>query len=180
MSTSIKKGNRINRINTINKLAAGFKEHGAALGDLVIDTGDKVTSTQVVGAFDAIVQADTTVATARGDLQAALLAEKKTLEDAKAIVKAVRRYVRLVFGAKPDVLAAFGLAPARTRKLTTDEKSTAVAKQRATRKARGTRSKKELAKIHGDPVAPATPPTATHPVNDGPSGPNGAPPHGGA
>src|SRR5579864_6358344 len=139
MSTTLIKTNRINRITAITKLAAGFKEHGAALGDLVIETGDKVTSTQVLAAFDAIVQADATVTTTRGDLHAALLAEQKTVGDTKAIVTAVKRYVRLVFGAKPDVLAAFGLTPTRTRKLTTEEKSQAVAKQQATRAARGTR-----------------------------------------
>src|SRR5579864_3619704 len=95
--------NRITRIGTIQKLASGFKLHGSKMGDLVVDTGDKVAGADVTHAFDAVVQADATVATARGGLDAALLAEEQTLATTKAIIDAVKHFALIMFAKKPDV-----------------------------------------------------------------------------
>ncbi len=177
-------GSRVLRINTINKLAGGFEKHCSKLGGLVIETGEKISSKEILRAFEAVAEADAAVATARGSLTAALLDEQKTLEENQAIVSAVRTYARVMFAAKPDILSDFGIAPTRRHVRDTEERAQTLAKVRATRKARGTLGKKERAKIHGEPVDPATPPTPIAPAATPPTPivpvTNGTATHGGA
>ena len=90
------------------------------------------------------------------------------------VVRDLRQYVISVYGPDSPVLADFGFTPPKKASLTSEELVARAQKAAATRKARGTMSKKQKAKIKGtvDTTAPATPPAAPPPT---PAAPPAAP-----
>jgi hypothetical protein len=79
------------------------------------------------------------------------------------VVRALRQYVINAFGQSSPVLADFGFSSPKRATLTPEEKVARALKAAATRKARGTASKKQKAKIKGTvaTTAPATAPPVT-------------------
>jgi hypothetical protein len=104
------------------------------------------------------------------------------------IVSAYVRFVRATFTGATQTLADFGLEPPKARTpLTSGQKAAAVAKATATRKARGTTSKKKKLAVKGNVIgvnvtpvtspAAATPPApAQEPVSPAPTAPSTAAP----
>ena len=84
----------------------------------------------------------------------------------RAFLVAFVSFVRGTFGESPEVLADFGLLPKKVRKpLTVEQLAAAKAKRAATRKARGTTSKKQKLAVKGDVTGVVvTPITATSPA----------------
>ena len=81
------------------------------------------------------------------------------------VLRAYRRFLVATYGNATETLADYGLKPPKARApRTSEQKASAVVRLRATRKARGTTSKKQKALIHGvvaateSAVAPPTPP----------------------
>src|SRR6202035_2367644 len=101
---------------------------------------------------------------------------------------AYKRFVRATFTGATQTLADFGLEPPKARKpLTSEQRAAAAAKATATRKARGTTSKKQKLAIKGNVIgvnvtpvtepAAATPPApAQEPVSPAPTAPSTAAP----
>jgi hypothetical protein len=82
----------------------------------------------------------------------------------REILRAYRRFLVVTYGNATQTLADYGLSPAKARApQSSEQKAAAAAKVRATRKARGTTSKKQKAAIKGTVTAPAVTP-ATAPV----------------
>jgi hypothetical protein len=116
----------------------------------------------VLNVLQARVDTALAVNPVRAAFEAAVKADRDERSKTRAFVRDIRGLVRAMFGDNPDIIADFGLPPRRDSKLTVAELTTAIAKNKATREARGTKGKKELAKIHGTvpeaaPVAAATP-----------------------
>ena len=101
---------------------------------------------------------------------AALRAYKKALaslggtyDDTVTFVQNTRATVKPMIGRKSADLVDYGLKPDKTpAALTVEQTTTKVAKNKATRKARGTMGPKQKAAIHGTvPAEPPAPPTST-------------------
>ncbi len=86
-----------------------------------------------------------------------------------AVIDEYVAFVRASFGAQPEALVDFGLAPRKARlPLTTEQKAVALAKRKATRAARGTLGKKQKKAVKGNVtgvvVSPVTSPKAETPA----------------
>jgi hypothetical protein len=126
------------------KLAAGAQKHLASGASLTI-AGRSYTPAQVIGLLQTITTLRDAVETARTNLATQVAEEKTQLPALYAFCAELTAYVRGTFGAKPDILADFGLAPRKSRTpLTAEQQAAAKAKRAATRKARGTMGKKEM------------------------------------
>ena len=98
----------------------------------------------------------------RASLHAAVLAEQQLQASSAQFVSDVRQTILAMFSGQTDVLADFGLAPRKKAVRTPEAKVAANAKAKATRTARGTKGKKQLAAISGDVTGiVVTPVTAT-------------------
>jgi hypothetical protein len=84
------------------------------------------------------------------------------------LLRDYKRFVLSAFSTAPQTLADFGMQPPKARTpLTSEQQTAAVAKLRATRKARGTTSKKQKLGVKGDvtsvTITAVTAPTASSP-----------------
>ena len=135
------------------------------------------TTATLVQALQALIAALTAVGTAHAGVKAALTAWNA--EDAKMgpVVLALRRTLQSMFVNAPDTLALFGLKPPKARAPRTAEQlAAAAAKAEATRKARGTLSKKAKSAIKGNvtgisivPTTSESAPEATPSVQQAPA-----------
>jgi hypothetical protein len=67
------------------------------------------------------------------------------------LVRNCKHFIQSAFGTSPQTLADFGMQPTKARTpLTVEQRAAAVAKLRATRKARGTTSPKQKLAVKGD------------------------------
>lgn len=124
----------------------------------------------------------TAVETAKANAKAKVDAERAQMATLLAFIGEFVKFIRLTFGNAADVLADFGLAPTKARvPMTAEAKAAAVAKRDATRKARGTTSKKAKRGIKGNVTAklvvtPATPsPEPSPAAGPAPTATGGAP-----
>jgi hypothetical protein len=110
---------------------------------------DKSYSTQdVVAVFQGRVTTGQAVVSSRAAWLAAVKADRDERSQTAAFASAFQNIVKGMFQ-DPSALADFGLTPRKSGKKTVEVKSTAVAKNLATRQARGTMGKKQKAKIKG-------------------------------
>jgi len=144
------------------------------------------TTPALVTALQGSISTLTAVATAHAALKVALAAWDA--EDAKMgpVVLALRRTLQSMYANAPDTLAVYGMEPHKVPvPRTTAEKAASAAKAAATRKARGTTSKKQKLTVSGNvtgiTITPITAPTAAptvEPVTAQPATPAAAPPAG--
>ena len=80
---------------------------------------------------------------ARAAWQAAVQAAKDERTKTKALVAGLRQALLTAFAATPDTLADFGLTPRKKPVVKAQTKATAATKAKATRKALGTKGKKQ-------------------------------------
>jgi hypothetical protein len=117
--------------------------------------------------FQAVVDGYAAWQSARKKRNAAIPSAQQFVEDAYAVLPQA-------VGTNSADLSKYGQQPKKARrKLTSEENLVKAQKAAATRKARGTMSKKAKSKIHGTvPAAtpPATPPQAAIPPTTGSSG----------
>jgi hypothetical protein len=80
---------------------------------------------------------------------------------ADLVARGLKQYVMNANGATSPVLADFGFTPSKRTPLSVEQQTQAIAKRKATRKARNTLGKKQKAAIKGTvpPTEPATPVT---------------------
>jgi ABC-type transporter Mla subunit MlaD len=148
----------------VQALIAGTQKHFPSgqftLGNVAYTTASLVQLLQSLAA------AMTAVATAQASAKDALTNLQSVAATVKPAMQAYVRYVRAAFNNATQSLADFGLQPPKARTpLTTEQKAAAKAKAAATRKARGTTSKKQKLAISGDvtgvSVTPITAPAAS-------------------
>jgi hypothetical protein len=107
--------------------------------------------------LDAMAAHDAAVAKARDEV----LALRDVVTKVGPVLRAYRRFLVVTYGNATEKLADYGLEPAKAKApLTSEQQAAAAAKVRATRKARGTTSKKQKAAIKGTVTAPAATPAS--------------------
>jgi hypothetical protein len=156
------KPNKASALASVRALIAGTQKH-TPTGSLTVGNASYAAESLIQ-----ILQSLADAMKAHDDAQAKAKDVLAALRDVTAkvgpVVRAYRRYVVAMYGTAVETLADYGLKPPKARApRTREQKATAASKLRATRKARGTTSKKQKASIHGAVTAPAetsaTPPT---------------------
>jgi hypothetical protein len=123
--------------------------------------GDTYTPTSLIAFIQSRIDQANKVLAARAQYLAEVQAYRALDTKANAVVRGLRSYVVNAFGETSPKLADFGFTPSRRATRTTEEKAASARKGAATRKARGTMSKKAKSKITGE-TAPSTPPAIPH------------------
>ena len=141
--------------------------------------GQSITPAQVVTGIHSLLDAGAASSAAMASWKEAMQSEEKALAQVGQMVREVRDSVALMYSGVPTTLNAFAIQPRKPAKpLSAEARAAATAKLRATRKARGTTSKKQKAQITGNvtgvsivpittPASPApteAPPAATSPA----------------
>lgn len=145
-----KKATKSTRANLAASLAVGMQKNIAAGTSLSVD-GNLLTLAQIVGKLQGFSALRDDVNVARAALQAKIAAETAQAMAMSAFMSALVKIVRGMFGSQPDVLAQFGLQPAKAATpLTVEQKAAAAAKREATRAARGTKGAKARLSIKGN------------------------------
>ncbi|HEY6459457.1 MAG TPA: hypothetical protein VIY73_04875, partial [Polyangiaceae bacterium] len=165
MTTTNKKPGKQDRADNAEALSAGATKHfpnasqSITLGNAPYTVADITQDLQEIATLRDAVNA------ARAATQAKIAAEKAQLPKLLVLMALFEAFVRATFGDSADVLADFGLAPKKVRTpSTTEEKVAAVAKGKATRKARNTLGPVAkldvVGNVTGVVVTPVTAPTA--------------------
>ena len=138
--------------------------------------GQSFTPASLIAFFQSRIDAANQVVAAKA--QWIDLGKKYTTLDLTAdlVARGLKQYVMNAYGAASPLLADFGFTPPKRTPLTVEQKTLAIARRAATRKARNTLGKKQKEAIKGTvpptvpvtPVAPSpTPPAPAHAVHEG-------------
>jgi hypothetical protein len=162
-------------------LVAGTKKHLSSVASLTLDSV-AYTPVELVTALQTLIDLYTAADAAKSAVKAKLAALKAQGPTLRKLMVALESYVRLTFGGSPDVMADFGVTPKKVATpLTTEQKTVANAKRKATREARGTTGKKAKKAIKGDVVdVVSTPMVAGKPVAQSSEAASAPAPAGGA
>jgi len=130
-----------------------------------------MTPTQIVQTLQNRIQVMQAAQAADAAHKAAVKAVTDELGQTAGFEQSLRSVVHGMFSQSPDNLAVFGLKPRKIPVESAETRAKAVAKARATRKARGTLGPKAKLKVTGQSApaatsgtAPATPATPTKPT----------------
>lgn len=129
--------------------------------------GQPVTTATVSALLDKRIAAVDAAVQAHGAWQAAVQAVRDVFAQSRAVILAVKRYIRIQYENDAAALADFGMQPGTRKVQTAEEKAQATAKRLTTRKQRGIVSKKaqqaaaaaETPATSPQPAAPAATPT---------------------
>jgi len=160
---------RNDRIAGDEAMIAGVQKFFAQFATLPVGATN-VTPADIVKVFQDRIDKATAAQTAEAARTAAVKADRDERASTDSFVKALRRIVLGMFEAAPDTLAVFGLKPPKARKTKVATKAAAVAKNKATRKARGTVGPKKKLSIKG--TAPADNGGAPAPASPATTKPN--------
>lgn len=156
------RNNKDKTINTLRQAIAGVIKHFASTPTLVLD-GTPMTPTAVNATFQAAIDRIDAAATAERAFHDAVTAQKAAIAAANALLRALAMLVKNQLGSTAAILGDFGITLPTRQVPTEATKAAAVLAREATRKARGTRGKRQKAGIKGQP--PATPgPTTPKPA----------------
>jgi hypothetical protein len=158
-----------NRTNTQahdGQIIMGIKKNPQLFSSPLPLAGETFTSTSLIAFFQSRIDAANAVAAAKAQW---IDSVKKYLEinaTGTLVVRGLKQTIMNASGETSPVLADFGFTPAKRPTQTVEQKTEAVAKRAATRKARNTIGKKAKLAIKGTvpPTAPATPVVPTAPV----------------
>jgi hypothetical protein len=170
MSIITSSPNKATALARVQALMAGTEKHfpngSFTLGNTTYTTASLVQALKSLE--DALAAVDAAQSGAR-DAVSALRATEATLAP---LLRDYRSFLRATFSTAASQLADFGLPPIKARKpLSSEERATATAKMRATRVARGTRSKKQKLAVKGNVTGVVVTPV----TNTGPSSPTATP-----
>jgi hypothetical protein len=174
-----------NQLQTADqKMIGGLSKHKGTIPSLPIG-GKTLTPDEAIQVLQTRIDASNRSLAARASAQAAVLAERSERSQTRQFVSSLRQVVRSMFEGSADVLADFGLALRKPRKVDPQTKVTAAGKAKATRVLRHTMGKKQkagikaTAPIHTGAAAPAasanTPPAAPAPAAPSVATPPAAP-----
>lgn len=111
--------------------------------------GTAYTTSELSDVFQGHIDAFTQVAALRAQLREAVATARARTKQVTTVARALRAYLVNDNGSTSVVLGDFGFAPDKARQTDPITQVVAAEKLRATRKARGTRSKKAKSKIKG-------------------------------
>jgi hypothetical protein len=151
--------NRTNQAAADEKLIDGFTKHLAPSATIVVK-GKPVAQADIVKTLQGRVDAGKATDSAAAAFHNAVASEKALRQSTKPFVADVRLAVLVQFGADPNVLADFGVAPRKTPTRKVEAKATAAQKAKATRQLLGTKGKKQKKQALTTQPAPAPKPTA--------------------
>jgi hypothetical protein len=169
MSTTVNavKPSKASALAGVRALIAGTQKH-TPNGSLTFGNAT-YTAASLVQMLQSLADAMTAHDEAHAKARDVLLALRDVATKVGPVLRAYRRFLVVTYGNATQTLADYGLKPLKAKTPpTSEQKAKAAAKLRATRKARGTTSKKQKASIHGvvtaptdTPAAPPTPPKPT-------------------
>ena len=151
----------------LQALIAGTQKHFPSGSFMLGNTS--YTAASLVPVLQGLSNAITAVNAAQANAKDAVATMHGTEVAVGPILQAYKRFVQVTFASATQTLADFGLTPPKARTpLTVEQKVVAAAKNKATRAARGTASKKQKLAVKGNvtgvTVTPTTAPTAAPPV----------------
>jgi hypothetical protein len=146
----------------VRALIAGAQQHFPS-GTFTLGNA-QFTTTSLVQELQSLADAMAKRDAAEAGVKDARKAVQDTTATVGPLLQDFRRVVLAAFASATQTLADFGMQPPKGRKpLTTEKRATATAKLRATRKARGTTSRKQKLAVKGDvtgvTVTPITQPS---------------------
>jgi hypothetical protein len=141
-------------------LLAGLQKHFASTATMTFG-GASHAPAEIQTALANRTAATTATAAATTTFHNAVAAEGQVRDGTQKLVADFRAFVMSTFGDDLEGLADFGLTPRRKAVRTPETKVVAAQKALATRKARGTKGKKQKAGIKGTIEVPAPLPGAT-------------------
>ena len=152
----------------VQALMAGTKLHlpngNFTFGNTAYTTASLLQVLQ--GLVDVMTALDAAQLGARDALAAKLAMDAKV----DPVIRAYKRFLKAMFTGATQTLADFGIAPPKARTpLTTEQKAAAKAKAEATRKARGTTSKKRKLAVKGDVTGVLVTPITAAPASPAPA-----------
>jgi hypothetical protein len=152
----------------IRALMAGTQKHTPD-GSLTFGNAT-YTAASLVQTFQSLADAMTAHDVAQAKAKDVLVALRDVAAKVSPVLRAYRRFLVATYGNATETLADYGIKPPKAKApRTSEQKAKAAAKLRATRKARGTTSKKQKASIHGVVTAqtetPAAPPIPPKPAS---------------
>jgi hypothetical protein len=167
MSSTTSRTSKVATLTLVQALIAGTQKHFPS-GTFTLG-GTAYTTATLVPIFQDLANALSALNAAHVQLKDAGLTLQGVAAKVNPVVRDYRRFVLAAFSTAPQQLADFGLqAPKPHKPLTTEKRAVATAKMRATRKARGTTSKKQKLAVKGDVtsvnITPVTEPTASAPA----------------
>ena len=138
------------------------------------------TTSSLVALLQSVADALTALNAAQVAAKHALSTSQGVLAQVDPVIQIYVRFLQATFANTAPALADFGLEPRKVpAPLTSEEKAASAAKAAATRKARGTTSKKQKLTVTGNvigiTVTPITAPTAAPPAARGPRVPPATP-----
>jgi hypothetical protein len=169
MTTKVK--TRDGQLSADQKLIDGTEKFLAKYPELPVGSQNMAT-TDIVKVFQGRIGTSKAVLTADAARTAAIKADRDERQKTSAFVQAFRRMVLGMFLQSPDTLATFGLKAPKAVKKDVETKSTAVAKSKATRKARNTMGTKQKKTVKGTvPAAKSGPDPKVAAVTNSPTPP---------
>jgi hypothetical protein len=150
-------------VATAKQFVAGTAKHLGSMAQVTL-LGSSFTPAQLESKLQALVDLRSDVDAARAAATAKLANEAAQTPALLALMGALESFVKATFGASPDVLADFGLAPKARAQVTVETKAVANAKRKATRAARHTMGPKQKKGIVGVIPDVITIPTTASPT----------------
>jgi hypothetical protein len=181
MSTATSKQSKATALTRVQALIAGTQKHfpngSFTLGNTAY------TTASLVAALKGLEDTLAALNAAHAGVRDAVKTARGVQATVTPLLRDYRAFLRATFSTATAQLADFGMQGAPPRKpLTSDQRAAATAKMRATRKARGTTSKKQKLAVKGDvtgvivtpithagPSTPAAPPAAPAPAVPAPA-----------
>ena len=176
MSSTTSSQSKATALAQVQALIAGAEKHFPS-GQFTLG-GTTFTTASLVQALQGLANAMTALNAAQKGAKDALTALQSTETTVDPTLRAFRKLVLAAFASSTQTLADFGLQPPKARTpLTSEQKAAAAAKMRATRKARGTTSKKQKLTVSGNvtgvDITPVTAPAS--PTPQAPTAPTATP-----
>ncbi len=163
-TTNPVKVSKASALASVRALIAGTQKH-TPTGSLSFGNAT-YTADSLVQMLQSLADAMTLHDTAQAKAKDVLLSLHDVTAKVRPVLRAYRAYLVATYGDATQTLADYGLTPPKAKApRTSEQKAESAAKARATRKARGTTSKKQKALIHGVVPSPAqTPATSPAPL----------------
>jgi hypothetical protein len=152
--------NKTSLVVVAQKLIAGTAKH-LTTATPVAFLGGTFTPAEITTKLQSIVTLRNDVETARAAASAKVGTETTSLPALRTFVSAFEAYLKVAFGASPDVLADFGITLKARATPTAVTKAAAVVKRDATRAARHTMGTQQKKAVKGDVTGITVTPVTT-------------------
>jgi hypothetical protein len=152
--------NKDKTVNKFRQAIAGVEKHFASTPTLAV-AGTPMTPKDIVASLQGVIDVIDRTGTTGKAFHDAVAAQRAALAKGNAFLKALKMLVQNQLGSSQAVLGDFGFQIPTRQRPTEETKAVAVVKRAATRVARGTKGKRQKAKIKG--TVPQTTTTGSQP-----------------